>query len=479
MARLDPSGSDAARALDLVSQVVDYAIIGLDADGVIRSWNAGAERLKGYSSGEAVGRHFSIFYTADDRDRGLPEQLLHQAVRDGRVAHTGWRVRRDGTRFWGDVVITALRDDDGGLTGFAKVTRDRTEEHLLQESLRETESRMRVLVSQVVDYAIIGLDTDGVIRSWNAGAERLKGYREEEALGQHFSLFYIADDREAGLPEQMLGQARTHGRAAARGWRVRKDGTRFWGDVVVTALYAEDGRHTGFAKVTRERTEQHRLEELQSSLFAMLSHDVRQPLTAIGVHAELIADSEPEVRAEYAERILRSAEQLGDMISTLFDHARLRAGGVVVHPEPVPLGPALRDAAAAYDRPAEGRAVRVTDDGVIGLADPLALRRVLANLLTNAIKYSPDGSSVEVAARGDGDDAVITVADHGRGIAAEDLPVIFDEFVRGRLATNDGGTGLGLASVKHLVEAHGGAVSIASELGVGTTVTVRLPRAEL
>lgn len=334
------------------------------------------------------------------------------------------------------------------------------------------------LVSEVVDYAIIGLDADGVIRSWNKGARLLKGYSADEAVGQHFSMFYVPEDREAGLPEDLLEVARREGRSLHTGWRVRKDGTQFWGDVVITALHDDDGKLTGFGKVTRDRTDQHRLEELQNSLFAMMSHDIRQPLTAIGIHAGLIADLDAATRREYAERILDSAEQLESMIGTLFDHARLRAGVVAVYPDPLPLGPALREAVAANEHLLAGREVTVDDDGVIAMADAVALRRVLGNLLVNAAKYSPAGSPIDLIARATGQTAVIRIVDHGRGVAAEDIPNIFTEFYRGRLAAeNDGGSGLGLASVKHLVERQDGTVRLDSTLGVGTTVTVTLPRA--
>ena len=166
----------------LIEQVVDYAIIALDGSGTIRSWNAGAERLKGYTATEAIGRSFSMFYTDEDRRSGLPLHLLEEAREKGRVEHLGWRVRQDGTRFWGDVVITAVPDADGTVTDFVKVTRDLTAQHELEESLRRSEERFRLLVGQVRDYAIIALDASGTIESWNAGAQHLKGYAAEEAI---------------------------------------------------------------------------------------------------------------------------------------------------------------------------------------------------------------------------------------------------------------------------------------------------------
>ncbi len=182
-----------------------------------------------------------MFYTDADRRAGLPLTLLLKARDEGRVEHLGWRVRKDGSRFWGDVVITALHDDDGNHTGFVKVTRDLTEQHELQLALQASEERLRLLVGQVADYAIIGLDPQGTIQTWNLGAEKVKGYTADEAIGRSFAMFYPDEDRRAGLPMTLLTEARDKGRVEHIGWRLRKDGTRFWGDVVITALHDEKG----------------------------------------------------------------------------------------------------------------------------------------------------------------------------------------------------------------------------------------------
>src|SRR5204862_490866 len=162
----------------------------------------------------------------------------------------GWRVRKDGTRFWGDVIITALHDDQGNHTGYVKVTRDLTEQHHLQQQLRSSEERLRLLVGQVVDYAIIALDLQGTIETWNLGAQRVKAYTAEQAIGRSFAMFYTDEDRGAGLPLQLLSQSPRRGRSEHNGWRIRKDGSRFWGDVVITALHDADGHLSGYAKVT-------------------------------------------------------------------------------------------------------------------------------------------------------------------------------------------------------------------------------------
>ena len=458
----------------LVSQVVDYAIIALDRYGVIASWNAGAETLKGYTAEEAIGQHFSMFYPEEDKAAGLPTQLLATAVAERRVEHTGWRVRKDGSRFWGDVVITALHDENGVFVGYAKVTRDLTEQHQLQESLRASEARFRLLVSQVVDYAIIALDRYGVIASWNAGAETLKGYTAEEAIGQHFSMFYPEENKASGLPLRLLSAAEREGRVEHAGWRVRKDGTRFWGDVIITALRDEQGELTGFAKVTRDRSEQHRLEAARATLFAAVSHDLRAPVFAIESYALLLARADADERRLYAEQITANAHRVAAMVDGLFDYAKIRAGALPLVLEPLALGDVVRSAAVNLAHVVGVRSIEVVDTEVRALGDRAAMQRVVENLLSNAAKYSPEGSPIAVSVAAHGHRVRLAVTDHGRGIDADDLPTIFDEFSRGRLAEEDGGTGLGLASVKQLVAMQGGRVWIDSEVGVGTTVTVEL-----
>src|SRR5690242_10047203 len=194
----DVCSSDLFRML--VEGVVDYAIYMLDPSGIVTNWNAGGERLKGYTADEIVGQHFSRFYTKEDRGAGLPARVLEAAAREGRYESEGWRVRKDGSRFWALVVVDAIRNKNGTLEGFAKVTRDITERRAAQDALRESERQFRLLIAGVTDYALFMLDPNGIITSWNVGAERIKGYTAEEVIGHHFSRFYTERDRAAGLP---------------------------------------------------------------------------------------------------------------------------------------------------------------------------------------------------------------------------------------------------------------------------------------
>jgi PAS domain S-box-containing protein len=252
----------------LVESVQDYAIFALDRTGRVLTWSAGAARLKGYARTEIIGRHFSVFYPPDDVQAGKPARELEDAARTGRLEDQGWRVRKDGTRFWAYVVITALYDELGALVGFAKVTRDLTEQRHETEALRESEARFRLLVESVSDYAIFLLDPSGHVATWNAGAERIKGYRAEEIVGRHFSVFYPEDKVAEGFPQYELEVAAREGRFEDEGWRIRKNGSRFWANVVITALRNPAGELVGFAKVTRDLTERRAAEEQARRLAA-------------------------------------------------------------------------------------------------------------------------------------------------------------------------------------------------------------------
>ncbi len=461
---------------DLVAQVSDYAIIGLDPQGTITSWNLGAEKTKGYTAEEAIGASFSMFYTDEDRRAGLPLDLLCEARDNGRVEHTGWRVRKDGSRFWGDVVITAVHDDAGQLTGFVEVTRDLTEQHALEQALRSSEEKLRLLVGQVVDYAILALDPQGIIETWNLGAERVKGYTAEEAIGRSFSMFYTDEDRRAGLPLHLLTEARDKGRVEHTGWRVRKDGSRFWGDVIITALHDDSGHLTGYAKVTRDRTDLKSLEEAQDAFYATFNHDFRTPVTAIRGFVEALREADDETRPLLIDRVEASAGRLLAMVESLVDFATQRAGQADLVLADIDLSQVARSAVADLSAHYDPSRVRVAGRFALATANGVAMHRIITNLVVNALKYSPPDSPVLINfAPGPAGHLQLTVSDEGRGIDPGDIDVIFEEFVRGRMAEDDGGTGLGLASVRDLVEQQHGTVSIQSEVGIGTTVTLELP----
>ena len=488
----------------LVSQASDYAIFMLDPEGFIRTWNPGAERMKGYRRDEIVGKHFSTFYTAEDQARGHPAEELRIAAAEGRYEEEGWRIRKDGSRFWANIVITALHDE-GELIGFGKVSRDLTVRRLAEEQTRakalelETANRelseFRRLVSSVRDYAIFMLDPAGHILSWNAGAEFLKGYDPEEIISRHFSVFYTPADRARNHPAHELEIAVKEGRYEEEGWRVRKDGSHFWASVTITAIRDEAGRLTGFAKVTRDLTERKRNEEaLQRAVeelrvanaelerFASVAaHDMTDPLRTISGFAELLVETDPDgsEAKEYAQHVLDSSLRLAAMLQGLLAYARAGRSpgdGVAVDLAGA-VGQVQADLAAIIgDRDAR-LDLRVPRDAAV-LIDANDLRVILQNLLSNAVKFgSADAPVITVDAERSGDGWCVSVRDDGAGIASEDQARIFGAFERARSGADRSGYGLGLAICQRLVERHGGRIGLESSPESGTRFWFTLPAA--
>jgi PAS domain S-box-containing protein len=474
----------------MVEQVRDYALFMLDPAGHVITWSAGAQRLKGYNADEIIGRHFSSFYTPDAVARGWPDEELRLATREGRFEDEGWRVRRDGSRFWANVLITALRDEHGKLIGFSKITRDLTDRKLHEEALRQAEERFRLLIEGVVDYAVYMLDPDGVVTSWNAGAARITGYERDEIIGRHFSVFYADDEVDAGRPWEELARARRDGRAEDEGWRVRKDGKRFWARVVVSALYDAEGHLRGFAKVTQDLSDRRHIQDLEKAarnvneFIAMLAHELRNPLAPIRSAVEIMGRLPAGDPRHDGLRgtIERQSGQLARIVDDLLDIARLTRGTLSIERTPVDLAEVVRRAAETAAPAVEAGKHRLEVDlppeALEVDGDLHRLTQLLSNLLNNAARYTPSGGRISVqAAREDGS-AIVRVRDTGRGIEPQLLERIFDMFVQGRSAIEriGGGLGVGLALARRIAEAHGGSLSAHSEgEGKGAELTLRLP----
>jgi PAS domain S-box-containing protein len=521
----------------LVDSVRDYAIFALDPDGYILSWNAGAKRFKGYESDEAIGKHFSIFYPPEKVAERFPEHELEVASRVGHFEDEGWRVRKDGSRFWANVVITALRGEGGELIGFAKVTRDLTERRRAELALQESEQRFRLLVQGVRDYAIFMLDASGHVATWNDGAERIKGYTADEIIGKHMRTFYPPEDNAADKTTHELEVAAREGSFEEEGWRMRKDGSRFWANVLITALRDERGRLIGFAKVTRDLTERNaaqaraledarrlaseeaarehaeerarELRELAARLseqalqlelrsaeaesankakgafLAAMSHELRTPLNAIGGYAELlqmgITGPVSSAQVEQLERIRRAQQHLLRVISEILNFSRVEAGQADYVISRVPMHATIESVAQMIAPQATRKEITLvhtfTGPELVARADEAKVQQVLLNLMSNALKFTAPGGRVSVWTERDGANVATHVCDTGIGIPADKLEAIFEPFVQvGRSLTSDHeGTGLGLSISRDLARGMGGNLVVSSHPGDGSTFTLTLP----
>ena len=494
----------------LIDGVVEYAVYLITLEGRVASWNSGARRLKGYSADEVIGEPFAIFFTNEDQQDGRPQRILDTAARTGKCETEGWRVRKDGSRFWALAVIDAIRDERGELIGFAKVTRDMTERKEAERTLLESEARYRRLVNAVVDYAIFQLDPDGIVTTWNPGAQRIKGYTEQEIIGRHFSRFYTEEDRKADVPAKALATARRDGRYEAEGQRVRKDGTTFWALVVIDPIRDQDGTVVGYAKVTRditERVEAQRLvnatqEQLAAAqkmeavgqLSGGIAHDFNNLLMIVLGNLETAqrhANTAGSGAANLQRAIgnaQRGAQRAAALTSRLLAFSRRQP----LNPKPLDVNKFLTGAVEFLQR-SLGELIDVQAVGAAGLwqveVDPDHLESALVNLAINARDAMAGGGKVTIEAANIfidetyarinpelmvGQFVVISVSDTGHGMPPDVLSHAFEPFFTTKEFGH--GTGLGLSQVYGFVKQSGGHVKIYSEVDQGTTVKIYLPR---
>jgi PAS domain S-box-containing protein len=501
--------ADARRLQLFIDAIVDYAIYMIDVDGIVRSWNAGAERLKGYSAHEIIGKPFSLFYSPEDRVKELPQTALRIAAHTGRFSSEGWRVRKDGSRFWALVVVDAIRGEQGQVIGFAKVTRDITERQQAHNELLESERRYRRLIEAVVDYAIFQLDPAGNVTTWNPGAQRIKGYDPDEIIGRHFSRFYTPEDVQLGVPKLALAEAAEQGRFEAEGWRMRKDGSRFWASVVIDRITDEAGELVGFAKVTRDVTErkqaQEELQRVQLQLAASqkleavgqlsggIAHDFNNLLMIVLGNLETAErNSRGLAESMNLQRALanakRGAQRAAALTSRLLAFSRRQA----LDPKPINLNIFLNGLQEFLQRTL-GEPIEVQTVGSAGLwsieADTNHLESAIINLGINARDAMPDGGKLTVEAvnvladedycrvnpeLSPGQYVIVCVTDSGTGMTADVINHAFEPFFTTKEPGQ--GTGLGLSQVYGFVKQSGGHVKIYSEVGQGTSIRMYFPR---
>ncbi|MCC8250419.1 PAS domain-containing sensor histidine kinase [Saccharothrix luteola] len=476
---LEPPAEDAYRLL--VDSVIDYAIFMLDPTGRVISWNAGAERIKGYSAEDIIGKHFSTFYPPEDLDARKPWYELEVAAEVGRFEDEGWRLRKDGSRFWANVIITALFEKSGRLRGFAKVTRDMTERMRAEEALRASEERFRLLVQGVIDYAIFMLDPTGRVISWNAGAERIKGYSAEEIVGEHFSTFYPPEDLVARKPWRELEVAAEVGRFEDEGWRLRKDGSRFWANVIITALTDAAGRLRGFAKVTRDMTEHRRVERTLTEQRRLVGHlveaqelerrriawdvhdDSIQSMVAVGMRLQLLANRLPEQDAAVVRQLDEAVRaSIGRLRNLVF---RLRPPELDRHSLAQALDHYLTDLAGP-----RGMTYRLRHalDQEPPVESAITIFRICQEALVNVRKHAR-ASAVEVSLTSVDGGTLVEVADNGIGVGAHvdtDAGVPAD-----RPATDH----FGMIEMRERAETAGGWWSVGRGPDGGTAVRFWIP----
>ncbi len=521
----------------VVAGIHDYAICLLDPEGRVTSWNAGAERIEGFRQNEVQGRHISLIYPEDAVSRGSPDDELKIAAASGRFETDGWRLRKDGSTYWANVVLTPIKDGKTGVQGFVLIIRDLTDRKQAEEALRRSEERFRLMVEGARDYAMFMLDPQGHVRTWNVGAERIKGYKANEIIGRHFSVFYTQEAVQKGWPQHELQVARNVGRFEDEGLRVRKDGTTFWGNVIITAIFDKAGELQGFSKLTRDLTDRRKADEAiresnqnlerrveertreltlladslktevaerarlteelrrrmlelnqadtqKNTFLAMLSHELRNPLAPIR-NALYLLDARNLSQEEVAgatRLIGRQVDQMVRLVNDLLDVSRIVQNRIELHTERLDVSEAIRRAVETAEPVIAARGhrleVHLPDQAVTLEGDMVRLSQAFGNLLLNAAKYTEEGGRISVRVERTDAGAVVRVKDTGIGIEPEMLERVFDLFTQSgiTLARTEGGLGIGLTLVRRIVQMHGGAVEARSDgVGRGSEFIVRLP----
>jgi len=491
---------------DAILTSANFSIIATDEKGVIQLFNIGAETMLGYAAVEVVNKVTPADIhdpqevieraRALSRELATPiapgfEALAFKASRGIEDKYELTYIRKDGSRFPAIVSITALRNADGGIIGYLLIGTDNSARKQAEEKLRWTEEGFRLMVESVTDCAIVMLDSEGRVVSWNTGAQRIKGYSAEEIVGQHFSRFYPPADIARGVPQRDLDSAANQGRCEVEGWRVRKDGSVFWANVVFTAIRDPAGQPRGFAKLTRDLTERRQVEETltsakgaaekanlaKSEFLSSMSHELRSPLNAILGFAQLMeSDATPATPSQKAsiDEILRAGWYLLELINEILDLAQIESGKLSLSTEPTSLAEVLFECQAMIEPQAQTRGIRMTfprfDVPCFVAADRTRLKQVLINLLSNAIKYNQAGGTVVVDLAGGTPELVrLNVRDTGPGLPPEKLTQLFQPFNRlGQERGAEQGTGIGLVMSKRLVELMGGVLGVESSVGVGS-----------
>lgn len=484
-----------------VAGVTDYAIYMLSTEGIVSSWNAGAERFKGYTAEEIIGKHFSRFYTEEDKQRNLPAIALQTAIAQGKFEDEGWRVRKDGTRFWVSVVLDAIKDNSGKLIGFTKITRDITDRKQANDELHASEERFRLLVQGVTDYAIYMLSAEGIITNWNAGAKRIKGFDGAEVIGAHFSRFYTEADRAENLPMKALAAAAATGSFESEGWRLRKDGSKFWAHVVIDPIRNEQGDLLGFAKVTRDITERREAAkaldkakealahaqkmEAIGRLTGGVAHDFNNLLSVMTNGVAILRMLDPNaIAATTLDSMERATSRGTALIQQLLSFARKQP----LKQEQHNINSVISSFESVLRRANKSSIkfdIKLTSSLPTVMIDATQLEASLLNLVINAGDAIAESGTItlqteevellaqEIHQLAAGKYVKISVRDTGEGMPADIISRVVEPFFTTKPIGK--GTGLGLSQVFGLVQQSKGDIHIISEVGKGTDISLYLP----
>ena len=484
------------------------AIVFVGADARIQEWNAAAQRIFGYSREEALGKLMDELIIPAAMWEVYQDGLTNYLMTGvgsliGRPIELTLR-RKDGREFRAEIGITRISSDDPPCC--TALIRDITERKQAEASLRQSEERLRLLIENVKDYAIYMLDPEGKVASWNVGAQHIEGYRAEEIIGKPFSAFFTPEDKARGEPRRSLQRAEREGRSVNEGWRVRKDGSRFWSQGLLTAMRDEDGTLLGFSKIAHDTTQQKEAEEKIQSLNERLeqrvrdrtaqleaanqeleafsysvSHDLRAPLRHICGYAQILQTEAGAKLADeergHLQNVADSAQNLGELIDALLAFSRMSRAEM--SRRPLSLAALAEEARRELRHETEGRTV----EWAIGplpevQGDALMLRQVFINLLANALKYTRKLglAKIEVGAADSEKEIVVFVRDNGVGFDMNYASKLFGVFQRLHSPTEFEGIGIGLANVRRIVHRHGGRVWALGKPGAGATFYFSIPK---
>lgn len=478
----------------LVSNVKDYAIFMVDPDGFIVEWTEGAQRVTGYDAREVLGQHFSLFYLPEDLASGEPAKELTEAATSGRIEREGWRIIKSGERILINEIATAIRQDNGTLIGFAKISRDITQRKVAEDALRQSEERLRFVLESIPDHAIFTTDKDNRITSWNTGAYNLFGYTAQEAIGQLGDIIFTEEDKASGQPQKEVETAFRKGYAADERYHVRKNGSKLYVSGALSPLYHSDGSLLGYVKVTRDLTDRKNMEQRldtanrrKDEFIAMLGHELRNPLTPVRNSLQILkmTHRDDSSAMPLVDLMMRQIDHMVKLVNDLLDVSRINQGKVNLRMTRINLqdviSESLEIAQPMFDNSGRMLHINVLKKPLYVYGDFFRLNQVFHNLFNNAVKYTREGGQVWLKVVRQNDKADISIRDDGVGIAEENLVDVFESFVQidATIDRSQGGLGLGLSLVKQLIELHHGTVFVISRgLGLGSEFIVRIPLIE-